>query len=453
MELRPICAAKIRAMNRGTIANNLNLNARLSDAMTLSAHDDNKNAGEILVIGAGVIGLACALRLAQEGKNVVLVDRDPPGMGASFGNAGHIATEQVYPMASPEVVRHALKYLLDSESPLRIRPAYLATILPWLMRFAWNARRAPFERGVAALTSLQATATRDLADLLATANAAHMMHTDGHLVLVEDTRSITAAKQEIKALARFGIEAEWIAPAHVRDIAPEITADIQGALKFSGTGHVDDPHEICNALLHAFQNAGGKFVQAGIDRIEDGERFIATAGNGRTFSATQLVLSCGAWSKTLAAQLGYSVPLEAERGYHLTLPGVTPRFRIPVASYERKVIMTPMSCGLRMTGTVEFGGLQLPPDPRRFALLAHHMAGLAAGLPTENAGTWMGFRPSLPDHLPVLGRVPDGRNIFFAFGHQHLGLTLAGVTARVIAAQMGGRDPGIDLSPFAADRF
>src|SRR5262249_21586712 len=134
-------------------------------------------------------------------------------------------------------------------------------------------------------------------------------------------------------------------------------------------------------------------------------------------------------------------------------PGIRPRFGIPVAAYERKIIMTPMSGGLRMTGTVEFGGLSLPPDPRRFALLKRHLNALLPGVSTDDMTTWMGFRPSLPDHLPVLGRGPDRRHLYFAFGHQHLGLTLAAVTARIVATQLMGGDADIDLAPFAPDRF
>ena len=412
------------------------------------------NTTDILVIGAGVVGLSCAFRLVQEGKQVLLIDHEQPGLGASFGNAGHIATEQVYPLASPEVVRGALRYLLDSESPLRIRPAYLLSILPWLLRFTWASRQSAFNRGVSALSALQKTSHADMASLLDAAGAANLMHMDGHLVLVEDPKSVATAKKEIAGLARFGIETEWISPSLVREIAPDIAAPVEGAMKFAGTGHVDDPHAVCKSLFAAYLAAGGRFLQAEVTRAysrRDG--FIISTSSGTTQHANSVVLSCGAWSKNLAAQLGYSIPLDTERGYHITLAGIVPRFTIPVASYERKVIMTPMSCGLRMTGTVEFGGLQLPPDPHRFALLKRHMNALMGNTPTHGATTWMGFRPSLPDHLPVLGRVPDGRNLFFAFGHQHLGLTLAGVTARIIASQVMGRDPQIDLTPFAANRF
>jgi len=412
------------------------------------------DAPDVIVIGAGVIGLACAFRLAREGRKVLLIDREAPGMGASFGNAGHIATEQVFPLASPEVVRGVLRYLLDAGSPLRIRPAYLLSILPWLLRFAWSSRRSAFDRGVRALSALLQTAQADWASVLSDAGASHLMHMNGHLVLIEKPENVPAARSEMDRLVAFGIGTEWLSPAEVKAMAPGITARIEGAQKFTGTGHVDDPYAVCKALFDGLIAMGGKFLQSAVTRIESASRsFIAHAANGEGHGATHLVVSCGAWSGPIAAQLGYPVPLDTERGYHITLPGIAPRFDVPIASYERKVIMTPLSGGLRMTGTVEFGGLHLPPDPARFALLERHLNALVSDLRTDGMTTWMGFRPSLPDHLPVLGRASDGRNVYFAFGHQHLGLTLAGVTARIIAEQVAGRDPGIDLAPFAPDRF
>ena len=413
-----------------------------------------KQTPEVLVIGAGVIGLACAFRLAREGKQVLLADRESPGMGASFGNAGHVATEQVFPLASPETVRGALGYLFKHEGPLSIRREYALSILPWLLRFVWAARPRTYDHGVQALSSLQRTAGADLGALLKDAGASHLLKMHGHLVLVERAASVVNARSEIARLGKFGIDAAWISPSQVAEIAPDITAHVEGAIKFTGTGHVSDPAAVCEALHDAYLAAGGKFVCAEIARIESKSHgFSAYSLAGGKYHASQLVLSCGAWSKSLATQLGYPIPLDTERGYHITLPGVFPRFKIPIASYERNVIMTPMSCGLRMTGTVEFGGMKLPPDTARISLLKRHLHALAANIPLDAATSWMGFRPSLPDHLPVLGRVSDGRKLFFAFGHQHLGLTLAGVTARIIAAQIMGRELEIDLSPFKADRF
>jgi D-amino-acid dehydrogenase len=413
-----------------------------------------RRESRVLVIGAGVIGLACAFRLAREGLAVTLVDRGKPGRGTSFGNAGHIATEQVFPLASPEVVRGALGYLLDRESALRIRPGYALQILPWLARFAWAARRSCFERGVAALSSLQATAREDLAALLRMANAEPLLHLAGHLVLVERASSLEAAAHEIAMMRERGVPAEWLARADVRALAPDIAVPIEGAWRFTHTGHVDDPYAVSQAFERAFREAAGVVAEDEVTDIEaTGELFVARTVKGAALEAGRIVLACGAWSKPLAARLGYPVPLDTERGYHVTLPGAVPRFRIPIASFERKVIMTPMSVGLRMTGTVEFGGLAAPPDPHRFAILERHVKALVPELRREGMTTWMGYRPSLPDHLPVLGRVPDGRAIHFAFGHQHLGLTLAGVTARVIADEVMGRPSAIDLRPFSPARF
>jgi len=413
-----------------------------------------EGADSVLVVGAGVIGLACALRIAREGRRVILVDRDEPGRGTSFGNAGHIATEQVFPLASPEVVRGSLRYLLDRESPLRIRPAYALAILPWLARFAWASRPAGFARGTEAIKSLQRTAAADLVELLGMAGAPGLIHLDGNLMLVERAESVAVAKAEIARVAEHGVRAEWLPAADVKSIAPELAAPIEGAWRFAGTGHVDDPYAVSRALAEALRAAGGEIVQAEIVAIEgDGAAFAARGSDGRTLHASNVLLSCGAFSKPLAAQLGYRVPLDTERGYHVTLPGAFPSFRVPISSFERKVIMTPMTAGLRMTGTVELGGLRLPPDPYRFAMLERHLKALVPSMPAQGMTTWMGYRPSLPDHLPVMGRAPDGRNVFFAFGHQHLGLTLSGVTARIIAAEVARRDPGIDLRPFSPARF
>jgi D-amino-acid dehydrogenase len=360
----------------------------------------------------------------------------------------------VFPLASPEVVRGALRYLLDRESPLRIRPAYALRILPWLARFTWASRRAGFERGVAALSSLQATAAHDLAQLLDAAGGRGLLHLDGHLVLVESAALVPAAKAEAALMAAHGIPADWIPAEEVRALAPEVVVPMQGAWKFRATGHVDDPYSVSRALEAGFRAAGGEVVQAEIAALESkGQGFVARARDGRAIEGRQVVVSAGAFSRPLAASLGYPVPLDTERGYHLTLPRAFPAFRIPVASFDRKVIMTPMTAGLRMTGTVEFGGLELPPDPNRWAMLERNLRALVPSLPREAMTSWMGYRPSLPDHLPVMGRVPDGREAYFAFGHQHLGLTLSGVTARVVANLVAGRDPGLDVAPFRPDRF
>ena len=478
---------------------------------------------DVVVIGAGIVGAACALRLADAGRDVLLLDASQPGQGASFGNAGHIATEQLFPLASPEVVRSAWRYLAHADSPLKLRAAYLLPILPWLARFVWAARPAGFARGVAALMALQQTAGADTVDLFAHAGLGPLLHMDGHFCVWETAAGQQQALAQAAQLRPLGVPNQVVPAGQVLARAPALGPAVGGAVHYPHTGHVDDPHAVCTGLVAALLRAGGRVRQArvlrlaqerdgtvelalepglehdaphGLEQVQHqgqargpGQEPAPGPGPGNVLRCRQLVLCAGAWSKPLAASLGYRVPLDTERGYHITVPwsAVTatasasaadapapapaqaaaaawaapapapppppPRIDLPVASTERNVIMTPMSMGLRMTGTVEFGGLHLPPDVRRHDLLRRQMLALVPGTQVDQASTWMGFRPSLPDHLPVLCQAPRHRGVFFAFGHQHLGLTLAAVTARLVAELVQGRAASIDLAPYHVGRF
>jgi glycine/D-amino acid oxidase-like deaminating enzyme len=418
---------------------------------------------EVLVIGAGLVGAACALRLAHAGRQVCLVDALAPGQGASFGNAGHVATEQRVPLANPQVLRAGWSYLRDADGPLRLRAAYLLPLLPWLARFVWAARPSALARGIAALMALQQTAMDDLADLMGQAGIGDLLHRDGYLRIWESAAGEQAALAQAQEMAALGVPGEAVAASDIRAEAPGLNAEVGGGICYPGTGHVADPHAVCTGLVDAFLRAGGQLRQARVMRIDPSPAGPLTAHleGGAQLRARQMLLCAGAWSAPLAAGLGYRVPLDTERGYHITVPwpaaGDTMtaqmQLRRPIASTERNVIMTPMAMGLRMTGTVEFGGLQLPPDPRRYQLLRRSMQALLPGIETATASEWMGFRPSLPDHLPVLGAAPRHAGVFFAFGHQHLGLTLCGVTARVMATLMQGGAPAIDLAPYRVDRW
>ncbi len=418
---------------------------------------------DVLVIGAGLVGAACALRLAHAGRQVCLMDGQAPGLGASFGNAGHIATEQRVPMANAQVLRAGLSWLRDANGPLRVRAAYLLPLLPWLARFVWAARPSALARGIAALTALQHTAMEDLTELMALAEIGHLLHRCGYLRVWQSEGGERDAMAQIRDMAALGVTVEWVGTEQVRAEAPGLTSALRGGVCYPDTGHVVDPFAVCTGLVAALQVAGGQVQQAQADRIaqSSGGPVVVGLSDGRQWSCRQVLLCAGAWSAPLAASLGYRVPLDTERGYHITVPwpqGAAPAaawtsMRRPIASIEHNVIMTPMTDGLRMTGTVEFGGLHLPPDPHRYALLHRSMQALLPGIDTSGASTWMGFRPSLPDHLPVLGAAPHHPGVFFAFGHQHLGLTLCGTTARIMAELMQGETPSIDLTPYRVDRW
>jgi glycine/D-amino acid oxidase-like deaminating enzyme len=416
---------------------------------------------EVIVIGGGVIGAACAFRLAQAGRDVLLLNAGSPETAASYGNAGHIATEQLFPLASKEVLRKSWRYLLDADSPLRVRVGYLLPLLPWLARFVWAARENAHVRGVAALVALQHSALADMTDLLADAGIGHLLHHNGHLEVFETAAGGQAAHAQAERLMAYGVESVHLSAEAVRAQVPTLNANVQGAVQYLGSGHVDDPWAVCQGLRDAFIPHGGQILQGRAVRIlaDTPQGATVVLDDGRELHSAQVLVCAGAWSKPLVASLGYRVPMDTERGYHISVNGTPsgqgagPGLQRPVASSERKVIMTSMSMGLRMTGTVEFGGLKLAPDPRRFQLLKCQLQALLPGIDTADMRTWMGFRPSLPDHLPVLGAAPRHKHVFFAFGHQHLGLTLAGVTAAVMAELMQNNTSPIDLKPYAIDRF
>jgi len=418
---------------------------------------------DAIVVGAGLVGAACALRLAEAGREVVLIDAQQPGQGASFGNAGHVATEQLLPLANPAVIRASWRYLLAVDSPLKLRMGYLLPILPWLARFVWAARPQGLRRGVAALVALQRTAGADTVDLLGLAGISHLLHMDGYLRVWETPAGEAQALAQAGELQPQGIRTERWSQAAVHAQSPGLGPRVGGGVWYRDTGHVDDPHAVCLGLVHAMQRRGGRVRQARATGLaQEGQGAVQVAlADGGVLRCKDLVLCTGAWSRPLAASLGYRVPLETERGYHITLPwqagangaDAPGRLRLAIASTERSVIMTPMSVGLRIAGTVEFGGLKLPPDPRRTTLLQTQAQALMPGVRTQDASTWMGFRPSLPDHLPVICTAPRHRGVHFAFGHQHLGLTLSGVTARLVTDLVQGRAPTIDMAPYHVGRF
>ena len=425
-------------------------------------HVSHSLDAEVIVIGAGVIGAACASRLAQAGHEVMLLDAGEVGMGASFGNAGHIATEQLFPLASAEVIRSSWRYLLKADSPLRLRLGYLLPILPWLARFVWAARTTTFARGVAALLALQESARDDLAQLLKDAGGAHLLHLDGHLEVWDSMAGRSAALTLARRLRPYGIESVPVSASALHEDTSALSASVQGGVHYFDSGHVDDPHAVCTTLARGLLQRGGRILEGRVEQLQaiTSNCVSLSLQDGSTLRAQRVLVCAGAWSKPLAASLGYHVPLDTERGYQITVApqalsgsGERPVLSRPVVSSERRVIMTPMSMGLRMTGTVEFGGLHLPPDTRRYELLKRHLQALLPGANPAGASTWMGFRPSLPDHLPVLGAAPRHANVFFAFGHQHLGLTLAGVTSRIMAELMLGRRSPIELAPYSVSRF
>lgn len=411
------------------------------------------NQADIVVVGAGIIGVACALQLARQGRRVVVLDAQAPGMGASYGNAGHLATEQVFPIADLSILKRLPAMLLDPMGPLRLDWAYLPRALPWFIRLLLNLRPARYQRTVAGLRALNEGSLGAWQRLLQSIGQAQLLREDGSLLVFERAESRAALDAVQQRMRQQGVAVESWSGDAVRKAAPQLSDAIQGGLFFPATGHFLDPYMVVGELVNAAKAEGVQFLQQRVlDARLEGSGVSLMTDQG-VMTAQQVLIACGAHSAKLTAALtGKQVPLDTERGYHLMLPHEQQRLPFAVTSLERKFIMTPMTGGLRLAGTVEFAGLDRPANMQRAWQLHRLSKGLFRhDLSHSEATPWMGFRPSLPDSLPIIDRVCEGK-VLLAFGHQHLGLTQAAVTAeRVGQLAAGERVP--ELQPYRLDRF
>ncbi|MEM0514864.1 FAD-dependent oxidoreductase [Pseudoalteromonas sp. YIC-827] len=406
----------------------------------------------IAVIGAGVVGLSCALQLQRQGHKVHLYDPEQPGSQCSFGNAGHFATEQVFPLACKSLLPKLPKMLLTPTSALRIRPAYFFSLLPWLWRFCMNMRNRPFKRHTAALKALNKQALDAWQRLLGVDFDTHIQ-CNGSLLTFEHTPLRTVQALADKYAAQ-GIAVEVLNKAQVQALEPELNAKITYALYFTQVGHTASPKALSDHLFDTLIQAGAEYLAQRVEAIHHDGEFCRLVTAGQTRAYRKMVVCAGAYSKVLCQRLGYTLPLEAERGYHYQLPAHYKVTR-PIACGERQFIITPMQQGLRLAGTVEFAGLNTPADYRRAKHLLKHGKELVPCINEDYnpQACWQGARPSLPDSLPVIGQAPKHPQVYFALGHQHLGLTQAAITSELIAASINEQPTAINLDAFCISRF
>ena len=408
----------------------------------------------VAVIGAGVVGLACASRLQMRGHEVTIVDPRDPGSGCSYGNAGCLSRASCVPLGLPGVLSKVPGWLADPMGPLAIPPRYALAIAPWLWRFWRNTSMEKVNAISDALHALLDRTVEKWRPLAAWAGVPELIRQDGYAFVYESERAFAGDALGRELRREHGVEIEVLEGRAVREFDPALSAAITHMLLLPEQGHVPNPLRLSQALASRLREGGAAFVQRaalGFGTAQGRVQRIVIEGGA--IEADAVVLAAGARSRALAAELGADVPLETERGYHVTIanPGVEPR--IPVCSGEGKYFATPMEGGLRVAGTVELGGLDAPPNYARADALLEGAKRLLPGLAHGTVDRWMGHRPSLPDSKPVIGRAPAASNAFFAFGHGHVGLTAAAPTADILAALVAGEVPDIDIRPFAAERF
>lgn len=399
------------------------------------------------IVGGGVVGLCCAVALLDRGYRVSVFERDTDYNAASWGNAGHIAVEQVEPLASPTAVRSVPKRLFSAGGALGLPLSMAAHWLPFAARLVAASTPAKFAAGTAALTPLLAGAMpawRDLVDVL---DARDLLREDGHIVVWDSVAGARIGRQRWSQTT--------IGTARIVDAEPDllerlgVLADpVGGAIRFTGSGQIADLRRLAMTLEATVEARGGRIVRQAARLAEDSGRIVIIGHD-----VDQLLVTAGVRSRALLEPLGYRVPMIAERGYHIRAradgwPADLP----PVVFEDRAMIVTRYAECVQAASFVELGDPDGPPDPRKWDRLEHHVRSL--GLPIEGPfNRWMGARPTLPDYLPVIGRSTRHANLAYAFGHQHLGLTLAPVTATLVAAMLAGDTPTLPLAPFDLDRF
>ena len=407
------------------------------------------------IVGAGVVGLCCALALQRQGRQVLVVDPEAPGSGTSYGNAGLISVGSVVPEAKPGLWRKVPGMLMDPLGPLSIRWSYLPQLAPFLLGMLRASTPERYEEVATALASLVKPALDAHRELLDdTGLTDELLRRNGTLYLYESEAALRGAEAELELRRRHGIAVERLGPEEVKQLVPALGPHIAGGALVPDSAHTVNPLRLSQTLEQAIRRRGGQFKQARVQDIELADRRpVALLADGERLPVSGAVIAAGAYSLPLCRKLGNPVPLDTERGYHVMLPDPEIEVRVPMLIGALGMAVTPMEHGLRLAGTVEFAGLKAPPNYRRADILLQHGKRLFPGLQETGAARWMGHRPSLPDSLPVISPAPHLDQVFYAFGHSHLGLSLAAITGTMIADMAVGATPAIDPRPYRVDRF
>jgi len=407
----------------------------------------------IIVIGAGMCGISTAIWLQRFGHKVVLLDKGAPGMGASYGNAGLLAQWAVAPVTSPTLWREAPKLLLDPASPLFMKWAYFPKLLPWLSQYLSHANDAATRRTVSNLIPILGDAVdqhkslvrgTDLERWVCDSKFSYAYTSKAHF-------EADAYAWRMKKLAGFAPKV--ITGVDVQECEPILGPKIQCLAVLEGQGHITNPGEYITELTSYFTKNGGKFVQAEVRDFQKTDGRISRIETDQgTFECSKAVITAGIWSKGLMKKLNLRVPLETERGYHVIFENPSEVPRNPMMVTAGKFGVNPMDMGLRCAGTVELGDHHAGPSKAPIALLMRRAKEAFPNLAYSGTQEWMGFRPSTPDSVPLIGELGHS-GIYTGFGHQHVGLTAGPKTGRLIAQMINGQSPNIDMSPYAPERY
>jgi D-amino-acid dehydrogenase len=410
---------------------------------------------DVLVIGAGVVGLSVALELQLRGRQVAVLEREAIAAGASRGNAGALAYADVLPLASPRILRQLPRWLLDPLGPLSLPPAHLPSLLPWLWQFWRASRPAQVAASTVAQAALMLRAGPATLRLLQAAGATHLLREGGNLHLYDSESSWRASLPGWAVRQAHGIAFEHLqGAAALARFQPGLSPSLAFGTFVPGWQTLQDPLDWVHHLATAVADRGGALWRGRAAQLRPGDSSVGVPlEEGITLQARQVVVAAGAWSAPLAASLGHRLPLDTERGYNTTLPPGAFDLHRQLTFVDHGFVVTPIGGGVRVGGAVELGGVNAAPNWRRADALLTKARRFLPTLKADGGSRWMGCRPSMPDSLPVVGVAPGVPRVLYAFGHGHLGLTQAAATAELVACCLSGQDWPLDPTPFGAARF
>lgn len=392
----------------------------------------------VAVIGAGIVGICTAIELQNAGFKVTLIDKGDPARQTSYGNASYIATEYLGPLATPDNILSAIKLTFSDKSAFKITADHFFSFIPWAMRFLNAARKPNRERSRNATVRLNNHALQAWKDILECSGNLDMLLPSGYIKLWENLDDLADAKKTQITMQQYGHLCEMFQGDALYELEPALSSNIKLGLFFPNGHQLREPYQTALKLFEYFKEQGGSFLQADVLQLkaENGTAQLVTKEGPLDFD--KAFICAGAWSKQLLNGLGLNVPLAAERGYHLTLPDAYVRPTHILESVERHVVSTPLDSGLRITGFGEYSTLNSKPVDKRYRQLSDHMDAIYKDIDCKNQTkqTWMGIRPTLPDSVPVIDLHPQYPQIGMAFGHHHLGVTQAPISAKLIAGLM-----------------
>ncbi|WP_299347933.1 FAD-binding oxidoreductase [uncultured Maritalea sp.] len=406
---------------------------------------------DVIIVGAGIIGLSIAHYLQNEGRKVTLVDRKGIAQEASYGNAAAFAVTDLLPLASPGMLMKAPKWLMDPLGPLSIRPSYLPKITPFLLKFFRASWPDQYARSVEVQAEMMNLARAEIAKISEMPKMGNQIRSDGALHLYENEADAKANAENDRTRQEHGIPFRHVKGDELAELQPGLSSHIRSATFLPSWQTVNDPYLWAMSVWDMVRSDGGELIEAEVlDTNSAGE---ITLADGQKLKGNNLIIAAGAWSHRLTEKLGDKIPLETERGYNTTLPVGSFDLKRQLMFGSHGFVMTPLSTGIRVGGAVEFAGLEAEPNYKRSEIMLQKAKKFLPDLSTTGGTQWMGFRPSLPDTLPAIGHASASTKITYAFGHGHLGLTQSLATAKLVADLVAGRTPTINMTPFNPSRF